>query len=186
MAGRKRLTKQLLDTTQGRSMLFALLASAALLRCDPLPAKNATEPNVRMERLRSSRPLEGPASQRAPKLSVLLAAPARNVSFPPAPVMGNVVSGELRRGTGVQAGHPHAKLATAPRRTLRSARRPPTQRIPSPRTISGLLRSGTKFFPARPTRRAMRPRRAYGQPRPARPSSRSSLVGRRWPTSEIF
>ena len=84
-----------------------LLASAALLRCDPLPAKNATEPNVRMERLRWSRPLEGPASQRAPKLSVLLAAPARNVSFPPAP-MDNVVSGELRPGAPELAGHWHA------------------------------------------------------------------------------
>ena len=104
---------------EGRSMLFALLASAALLRCDPLPAKNATEPNVRMERLRSSRPLEGPASQRAPKLSVLLAAPARNVSFPPAP-MGNVVSGELRRGTGVQATRTQARNGSSKDAAIRA------------------------------------------------------------------
>ena len=184
MAGRKRLTKKLLDTTQGRSMLFALLASAALLRCDPLPAKNATEPNVRMERLRSSRPLEGPASQRAPKLSVLLAAPARNVSFPPAP-MGNVVSGELRRGTRVQATGTHARDGSSKDASIRAT--PIDSADPQSKNHLRTTPIGHKILPstAYETRDAtstrMRPAEASStqQPPPAAAEARSSPLGAR-------
>ena len=91
---------------------------------------------------------------------------------------------------------PARKLAIAPRRTQLSARRPTTQRTPSPRSRFKPFKSDAKSFKARPTRHAMRPRRAHGQPRPDRPDTRRqpqqnptrrrSARGRRRPTSDDF
>ena len=98
-------------------MLFALLASAALLRCDPLPAKNATEPNVRMERLRLSRPLEGPASQRAQAISAPRCS-CKERQLPP--------STHGQRGVGrVEAGHQSAGHRHASSQRLLEGRRDP-------------------------------------------------------------
>ena len=165
-------------------MLFALLASAALLRCDPLHAKNAIEPSVRTGRLRSSQPLEGPVSQRAPKPPVPHAAPARNESFPPAP-MANVVSGEFRRGTrwrgtGTQARDSFSKDA-AIRTTLTDSADPQSKY-----TLQ-TLRIEHKFLPSTAcktrdtTSTHTRPAKARStqHPPPAAAEARSSPLGAR-------
>ena len=165
-------------------MLFALLASAVLLRCDPLPAKNATEPDVRTGRLRSSRLLEGPASQRAPHLSVLLDAPARNVSFPPAP-MGHVMSGDLRRGTRVQDTGTHAREDSSKDASIRAT--PIGSADPQSTNHLRTTPFGHEILPstAYETRDAtstrMRPAEASStqQPPPAAAETRSSPLGAR-------
>ena len=165
-------------------MLFALLASTALLRCDPLHAKNAIEPSVRTGWLRSSQLLEEPVSQRAPKPSVPHAPPARNECFPPPP-MANVVSGEDRkgtrwRGTGTQARDSSSKDAAIRTTSNDSADPQPTITLQTLQIGRKILQS-TAYETCDATSTHTRPAKARStrHPPPAAAESHSSPLGAR-------
>ena len=165
-------------------MFFALLASAALLRCDPLHAKNAIEPSVRTGWLRSSQLLEEPVSQRAPKPSVPHAPPARNECFPPPP-MANVVSGEDRkgtrwRGTGTQARDSSSKDAAIRTTSNDSADPQPTITLQTLQIGRKILQStADETCDATSTRTRPAKARSTRHPPPAAAESHSSPLGAR-------